>query len=383
MKRTLFFVVVLCCVVQTFAQNGEKTLRQYGYWDNWFIQGQFGGQYTMSESQEYSSFSGKLSPTVALNIGKFFSPQVGSRIQLGGWTSKNNITGSKYNVKYLNGNIDVLFNMSNIFRIYREMRTFNVIGILGGGYVHTFKDAGVIVSSEFKPEPHSLAATNSAALRIGLQADFRLSDAWSIGLEANGNLLRDDFNGQEKWDFNNDATINLLVGLTYHFNKRGFAIVDAIDPLVIQNLNEQNNALRSKIEEYKTLYEKKEEISRPAIVAEQTQVKSDTILISVIEFRTGKAAIDAYEEYRLYNVAQYMKQYPKKKVTIASYTDAEASTVNINMKISENRTAAVLKVLVEKYEIPSIRLVIQNYSGKESMFRVNNVWNKVNIYTSR
>ena len=138
MKKALYLVVALCCVVQTFAQSGEKTLRQYGYWDNWFIQGQFGGQYTMSESQEYSSFSGKLSPTAALNIGKFFSPQVGSRIQLGGWTSKNNITGSKYNVKYLNTNVDVLFNMSNIFRAYREMSTFNFIGILGIGYVHTF-----------------------------------------------------------------------------------------------------------------------------------------------------------------------------------------------------------------------------------------------------
>ena len=220
-------------------------------------------------------------------------------------------------------------------------------------------------------------------MRIGLQADFRLSNAWSLGLEANGNLLRDDFNGQEKWGLNNDATINLLIGLTYHFNKRGFTIVDAVDPLVIQNLNEQNNALRSKIEEYKARYEKKEEIPHPEIVVEQTPVKSDTTLISVIEFRTGKAAIDTYEEYRLYNVAQYMKQYPKKKATIASYTDAEASTIKINMKISENRTAAVLKALVEKYDIPSTRFVIQNYSGKQNVFRVNNIWNKVNVYTSR
>lgn len=88
MKKVLLLLALASFAVMCFPQNGEKTLRKYGYWDNWFIQWQAGGQYTFSECQQYSSFSGKLSPTVALNIGKFFSPEVGTRIQFGGWTSK-------------------------------------------------------------------------------------------------------------------------------------------------------------------------------------------------------------------------------------------------------------------------------------------------------
>ena len=383
MKKIFFLLIVASFTAMIFAQSSEKTIRQYGYWDNWFIQGQFGGQYTMSESQEYSSFSDKLSPTVALNIGKYFSPQVGMRAQFGGWKSKNNITGSQYDVKYLNGNIDALFNMTNIFVPYKEGRIFNLIGIFGVGYVHTFKDANVIVSSEYKPESHSLPATNSGSIRLGIQADFRLSDAWSLGVELNGNLLRDDFNGQEKWGFNNDATFNLLAGLTYRFNKRGFTIVNAVDPLLIQSLNEQNNVLRSRLEEYKTRYEKKEIVPEYQITVEQTPAKSDTTLISVIVFRTGKVVVDTDQEFNLYNVAQYMKQYPKKKVTIASYTNTEASTADINLKVSEKRTAAVFMALTEKYEIPASRLIVVNYSSKQRPFNVNNVWNKISIYTSK
>jgi len=383
MKKVFFLLAVVSFAVVCVAQNGEKNLKQYGYWDNWFIQGQLGGQYTFSECQQYSSFSGKLSTTAALNVGKYFSPEAGARIQLGGWTSKNNLAGSIYNVKYFNANIDALFNMTNIFMPYKEGRVFNFIGILGVGFVHTFPDSKVNVITEYQPYLHTLQKTNSGSIRIGLQADFRLSNAWSLNVEANGNLLRDDFNGQEKYLANNDATLNVLAGITYRFNKRGFATVEAFDPVFIQSLNDQNNMLRLQVKEYKACCENKQLVPESKTNSVEMPVENDTTLISVIVFPIGKTNIEIEQDANLYNVARYMKQHPQKKITIVSYTDTEASTADIKLKVSEKRTAAVYMALIEKFEIPGSRLTIVNYSGRQQPFHINNVWNTINIYTSK
>lgn len=383
MKKILFLLALASFAVMCFAQNGEKTLRKYGYWDNWFIQWQAGGQYTFSECQDYSSFSDKLSPAVALNVGKFFSPEVGTRIQFGGWTSKNNLAGSIYNVNYLNGNIDALFNMSNIFHTYKGIRNFNLIGILGVGVVHTFEDSNVNVNTEYEPGLHTLRSTSSGAIRAGLQADFRLSEAWSLNVEANANLLRDDFNGQEKYSANNDATLNVLIGLTYRFNKRGFAIVEAADPMLIQSLNDQNNALRLQVKEYKARCESKEVVAEPNPIVKEAAAEDDANLIGVVVFRTGKAVVESDQEGYLYNTAQYIKEHPKSKFTIASYSNTDISTANMNLQVSEKRSAAVFNMLKDKYQIPASRLTVVNYSGGQRPLNVNNIWNKINIFISK
>eukprot|EP00825_Cyclidium_porcatum_P036225 TRINITY_DN38120_c0_g1_i1.p1 TRINITY_DN38120_c0_g1~~TRINITY_DN38120_c0_g1_i1.p1 ORF type:complete len:152 (-),score=16.33 TRINITY_DN38120_c0_g1_i1:33-488(-) len=38
MKRKFFLLVVSCFCIAGFAQSQEKVLKQYGFWDNWFIQ---------------------------------------------------------------------------------------------------------------------------------------------------------------------------------------------------------------------------------------------------------------------------------------------------------------------------------------------------------
>jgi len=172
MKKVVLFLVAVMVASANYAQGQEKALKQYGFWDNWFIQGQFGVQRTYSESHKYASFGDKISPTAALNVGKFFSPEVGARLQLGGWTSANNIINHSYNVKYYNANVDALFNMTNIFLPYRENRVFNLIGILGVGYVHGFKNSSEKVNR-----------TNFASPRAGLQTDFRVNEKWSLNLK--------------------------------------------------------------------------------------------------------------------------------------------------------------------------------------------------------
>ncbi|WP_353334256.1 OmpA family protein [Bacteroides sedimenti] len=379
MKRKLLLMLLAISPIGLFAQNEgttvqnqEKALKQYGFWDNWFIQGQIGGQYTFSEDYKWSSFGDKLTPTAALNIGKFFSPETGARLQLGGWTSGNylHFTNHAYNVNYLNVNADALFNLTNIFLPYKEDRVFNLYGILGVGYVHGFRDSD-----------ENLHATNSLAPRLGLQADFRLNKAWSLNIEANGNLLRDNFNNNNYAGTSNDGTLNVLAGVTYRFGKRGFATVNAENPALIQSLNDEINAQRAKAEEYKACCEKKS--AEPKTIIKEVPIAQNAQLNSMVSFRIGKATIDPSQEANLYNVAQFMKSNKDAKVIIASYCDAKTGTPAFNQKLSEKRSAAVVKVLTEKYGIDKNRFIVENNGDKQQPFADNNAWNRVTIMTSK
>ena len=378
MKKRLLLVLLAMAPIGLFAQNEEtntaqsqeKALKQYGFWDNWFIQGQIGGQHTFSESHKTASFGDKISPNAALGVGKFFSPEVGARLQFGGWTSSNNTPNDSYNVKYLNINTDALFNITNIFMPYREDRKFSLIGIMGIGYVHGFKDT--------KDNVH---LTNMVSPRLGLQADYRLNEAFSLNLEANGNLLRDDFNGQEKFGCSYDGTLNVLVGVTYRFKDRGFATVDAADAALIQSLNDNINSQRAQIEEYKACCEKKQVVAEPKTIIKEAPAAKEN-LNSVVIFRIGKATIDASQEVNVYNAAQYLKQNPSAKITIASYCDKKTGTAEFNQKLSESRSAAVAKALKE-YGIDESRFTIENNGDKKQPFPDNNNWNRVSIITSK
>nr|WP_320039164.1 OmpA family protein [uncultured Bacteroides sp.] len=366
----LFAIAPIGLFAQNTAQGQEKALKQYGFWDNWFIQGQIGVQRTYSESHKYASFGDKISPTAALGVGKFFSPEVGARLQVGGWTSANNKLDYSYNVKYFNANTDALFNLTNIFLPYKEDRVFNLIGIVGIGYVHGFRNSD-----------ENVHATNSVAPRIGLQADFRLSNAWSINLEANGNLLRDDFNGQEQFGCSYDGTLNVLAGVTYRFGRRGFATVDVADPALIQSLNDQINSQRAQIEEYKACCEKKS--AEPKTIIKEVPAAKGTLLNSVVTFRIGKATIDPNQEVYVYNAAQYLKQNPDAKVSIASYADKKTGTAAFNQKLSEQRSEAVAKMLKEKYSIAENRFTVENNGDKQQPYPDNNDWNRISIITSK
>ncbi len=377
MKRKLLIALLAMAPMGLFAQNEtttsteinqRKALKQYGFWDNWFIQGQIGGQYTFSENHKIASFTDNLSPTAAVSVGKYFSPQVGGRLQLGGWTSSNYKVDYTYNIKYLNASVDALFNLSNIFLRYKEDRVFNLIGIMGLGYVHGFENSD-----------ESWHSTNSISPRIGLQGDFRLNDAWSLNLEANANLLRDDFNGVSGGE-NYDGTLNVLAGVTYRFKSRGFETVEASDPALIKTLNDKINEQRAQIDDLKACCEKKQTVVEP-VVSNTTPVVKNT-LNSVIIFGIGKSTIDENQKVNIYNVAQYMKENPDAKVVISSYADKQTGTAQFNQKLSEKRSESVVKVLKEQYGISENRVIVNNNGDKQQPFPNNNDWNRVSIIVS-
>lgn len=374
MKKIMLMGAALCLALSGFAQ--EKAIPNYGFWDNWFIQGQIGGSYSFSENHVKADFGDRLSPHVAVSVGKHFSPIAGARVQVGGWEAKgyrrvaNGIDDYKFN--YIQTNLDGLLNLTNLFTTYEGDKFFNLYGIMGIGYVHNFGDSDKGVPTQ-----------NSIVPRVGFQADFRLNEDLSVNLEAVGNLMPDKFNGVV-YGRKYDATANVLVGLTYRFNKGGFKLVDVADPTLIASLNDQINQQRSQLSNKDgEINRLKSQLSQqPEVVEVVKEVEQDTevLMNAVVVFRLGSAKLEQNQEINIYNAAKYLQDNPSVNVLLTGYADKATGTPVINQRLSEQRAKAVADILTNKYGIAASRISQKGDGSNEQPFEVND-WNRVVTFT--
>lgn len=375
MKKIIFVAAAALFSLSTFAQ--EKALKNYGFGDNWFIQGQAGGSYTFSEGHRELDFFDRVSPHIAFSLGKHFSPAAGARLQLSGWDSKNFRFGSNkdtYKVSYMQVNVDGLLNFVNLFTEYQGPKPFNLYGIAGIGYQHVFGKA-----------ENGVGTQNSIVPRAGLQADFRLTDDLSVNLEAIGNLMPDQFNGNvggRKYD----ATANVMLGLTYRFNKSGFELVETADPRLIASLNDQINQQRSQISDKdRELDRLREELAKKAAqpqVVKEVKRETEVILNAVVVFKIGSAKLQDNQEINIYNAAKFLQENPDVHITVTGYADRATGTPAINQRLSEQRAQAVFDILTGKYGIAASRITTEASGDREQPFQID-AWNRVVIFRAR
>lgn len=362
MKKFLLLAVSMFFIGTAFAQTTEKAVRQYGFWDNWFIQFQGGGSLFFSEGFDDASFTDVLSPAAQISLGKYFSPEVGSRITVNGWQSKTYMksTDDTYKINFVGVGFDGLFNLTNIFCPYKENRVFNLIGIVGIGYKHTFKNSDA-------PTGINVIKNDFVAPRIGLAADFRLSDKWNFNVEANGDLFQDSFNGI-RMGKKSEGNLNVLLGFTYKFPQRGFKLVDAVDPAVLAGLNDKINAQRQQIEDLENQLKNK-----PTTVAAPQKEMMNSIVI----FKIGQSTIDENQKASLYTLANYIKNN-NTKVTVVGYADKATGSAQRNQQLSEERASSVAKAL-EDLGVDSSKITTDAKGDTVQPFSDNNDWNRVVI----
>ena len=90
MKKIAILFVVFFCSVSLWAQTIEddatwklktdtvRALKHYKAGDNWFIGIQAGANHSLSENSRFGSFGAMTRPSIALSVGKYFSPAIGS-----------------------------------------------------------------------------------------------------------------------------------------------------------------------------------------------------------------------------------------------------------------------------------------------------------------
>ena len=288
----------------------------------------------------------------------------------------SNKPGASYGtfVRFINSSALATINFSNWFGGYKgEPRTFEVIGLYGFGWMHTFNNQGW----KNKNALTSKAAIDFA-LNFGAAKQFQFYVEPAIVYTLNGER------GDQALEYNlNKSRVQLNAGLVYRFgNSNGthnFQIAQVRDQAEIDGLNAQINNLRNDLNgKDSRLAEKDRQIAdlqkalddcnnQPKTIIKNVKSETVTNLQPTVLFRQGKSVIDPAQYAPLELIASYMRNHPEAKVEIRGYASPEGSP-ELNQKLSDARAQAVKDALVKKYKIAASRLTTKGMGVTDTLF---------------
>ena len=361
-KKIFMSCLLLAGVLSASAQE-EYPKTVYDHNPYWYIQLQGGAQYTLGEID----FSDLISPNVQVALGRQFSPVFGARLAVNAWQSKAGIeaAGNTYKWKwmYVAPGIDLTFNLSNLFCGFNPNRIFNfsVFGGLGAniGWDNKINDIKAAAAALY---PLTTTATGTSENtqyawdgtkvrvfgRAGVAADFKVSDAVSLGLEVNANTLSDRYNskkaGNWDWYFNALAGVKINLGKTYSTRTiEAPKVPEKVIERVIERVVEK--PAPQVVEPTRAVAEKKE--------VEETKFRRD-----IFYLKAGKTWIDKSEYKKVKEVADYMKEHPNCTVEVTGYADRGTGNPKINNNLSQRRAQAVANMLIRNYGIKKNRIKV-------------------------
>ena len=362
-------VMAMSCLVAN-AQDAPKT--EYVFNPHWYVQGQIGAQYTLGELK----FGDLLSPNIQLGVGRQFTPIWGARFSINAWQSKGGINEyswadgakvgkEKYNWKYIAPMVDGTLNLSNALCGYNPNRVVNVGLLAGIGLNVGFSnDDAVALAATAATHNHGSENLDYAwdgtkvrfVGRVGANVDFRINDAWSIGIEANANVLSDNYNSKKAG--NGDWYFNALVGVRYNIGKT-YSTRTITPPAPVEKIVER-------------IVEKIVEV--PAKTEER--VKGGKLRREVF-FTIGKNQISQDGFNKIQEVVDFMKKYPEATVTVTGYADRGTGSAKFNDRIAARRADVVETELVNR-GIARDRIVKSSKGSRVQPFNDNDM-NRVTI----
>ena len=221
MKRKNLWIAVFALLLSgTFASAQERQIKEEGRTEfkrHWFMQVQVGAAHTVGEAK----FTDLISPAAAVNVGYQFAPAWGARVGVSGWQAKGSWVAPRqdYQYKYLQGNVDIVSDLSTLFCGFNPKRVLNGYVFAGVGLNRGFDndEAVAIDAAGYKMDYLWTEGKFLVAGRMGLGCNLRLNDHLSINIEGNANVLSDKFNSKKAG--NADWQFNALLGLNIKFGK--------------------------------------------------------------------------------------------------------------------------------------------------------------------
>lgn len=365
-------VMAMSCLVAN-AQDAPKT--EYVFNPHWYVQGQIGAQYTLGEVK----FGDLLSPNIQLGVGRQFTPILGARFSINAWQSKAGINEynltdgawigkEKYDWKYISPMIDGTLNLSNALCGYNPTRTVSV-GLLAGIGLNVGFSNDDAVALAATAGDHNHGSENLTYAwdgtkvrfvgRVGANVDFRINDAWSLGIEANANVLSDNYNSKKAG--NCDWYFNALVGVRYNIGKT-YTTRTITPPSPVEKIVER-------------IVEKIVEV--PAKSTDSQFMKKASSIRREVFFTIGKNVINAEGFKKIDEVAAYMKECPEATVTVTGYADRGTGSAKINDRIAARRADIVVAELVKR-GVARDRIIKSSKGSRVQPFSDNDM-NRVTI----
>ena len=330
MKRSILIMGAALYAVMMFGQNQEQRIKEpekITFKPHWFIQAQIGAAHTVGEAK----FTDLISPAAALNVGYKFAPAFGARVGVSGWQAKGGWVNPQqtYQYKYLQGNVDIMADLSTLFCGFNPKRVFNGYLFAGAGLNRGFDndEANALDTRTYEMEYLWQEGKFLVAGRFGLGCDLRLNDRLSINIEANANALSDKFNSKKAG--NCDWQLNALVGVSIRLGKsytKTAPVYYEPEPVVTEQ-------------------------PKPAPVVEQPQPKKEVVIEPLkqnIFFAINSAKIQDDQQAKIASLVEYLEKNATAKVSVTGYADKGTGNARINSKLSEKRANNVVEALKAK-----------------------------------
>ena len=324
-------------------------------------------------------FGDLISPNIQLGVGRQFTPIWGARFSINAWQSKGGINEysltdgakvgkEKYDWKYISPMIDGTLNLSNALCGYNPTRTVSV-GLLAGIGLNVGFSNDDAVALAATAGNHNHGSENLTYAwdgtkvrfvgRVGANVDFCIDDAWSIGIEANANVLSDNYNSKKAG--NCDWYFNALVGVRYNIGKT-YSTRTITPPAPVEKIVER-------------IVEKIVEV--PAKTTDSQFMKKATSIRREVFFTIGKNVINAEGYKKLDEVAAYMKECPEATVTVTGYADRGTGSAKINNRIAARRADIVVSELIKR-GVARDRIIKSSKGSRVQPFSDNDM-NRVTI----
>lgn len=293
----------------------------------------------------------KWSPMAAISFGYNFTNVFGLRLQANGSTWKAALPdGTEYKSKAGNIDLDMMFNLSNVFFPNRD-NVVNVIAIAGAPLNFAVPHAWV--------DNYALATSNggdrwNTAWKVGGMIDFAISKKWSINLEGGTNYVRqrnEDIADNNKW------WPYAMAGITYKF---GHKKVKKAEPVVAE---EPAPVVEPKPEPKPQ--PKPEPKPEPKPVVKQPVKITENIF-----FDLAKANVKAGETGKIDQIVKWANEHPQANILLTGYADKETGNAKYNRNIAEKRANTVKQAMIAK-GIAADRLSIEVKGDTEQPFANN------------
>lgn len=359
--------------------------------DNWFLElPKIGATMNMASDWQFKSgLRDVTSPYIGLSFGKYFTPVLGIRVDVGGYYLKNYFADSNIDkalkANYINTNADLMVNMTNLFGEYNFDRLVDVYGIMGIGYTRHLGYENGVSDFGMASDEHTVGTKNFVNTRLGLQTAFHVSKLIDINLEVNANLIDGSFNHSTR-KFN--GYVNAMAGITYKFKKSGFELGEVVEPGLVASLNDEINRQRGEIDQkdqkINTLRNKLKESRKQnealnnKVNDMEEQLSNITANQVVITYQIGKTEVSKEQLVTIYNVAQLLKENPNATVEICAYADAKTGSAKRNKVLTERRAENIVDILVNNYNISKDRITSHAYGSDQQVYE-NNDWNRVAV----
>lgn len=383
----------------------DNTNHYYSNWrKNWFIQLGAGVNQPFVERGMGNGSHRKavdrhlMTAEYNVGVGRWFSPYLGFRLNaLGGvlhWDnpSYTRATASGWTrANHVNLNFEIMWDMCNSIAGVNPNRPVSVIPYfgVGGDLLWNMKgrDGGVpVATNELTTDDKPMKRSWTLPVSAGIQFRFRLCKYVDFFAEARASFYGDNWNGCV-YGQPIEANVSALGGFNFNIGGRQFGEYnDCMTQSEIASLNGEVNNLRAELLESNqalaaALAQQQEapQVTQSAAVAPA----ADMPLLATVRFKINSSEIEPQEMVNVYNMAQYLKDYPDLKITVVGYADKDTGTAEYNQALSERRAQAVADMLTQKYGVASGRITVKGEGSSEQPYPSDNDWNRIVIFATK